>query len=184
MFKIFINFLKILEIINNNQEYIVGNFLKTHGKTIAVTESCTGGLISSLLTDISGSSDYIFANFVTYSNEAKVKILNVSENTINKYGAVSEQTAKEMAVGLLKTTKSDYAIATTGIAGPAGGSIQKPVGLMYVGIADKNDVKVIEIRQPKVLHRRIMKLIFAKAALKELYNFMKRGIKNENNNFN
>lgn len=175
MFKLFINIAKITELFVNgiSFERKIGEILKKREKTVATTESCTGGLVSSLLTDVSGSSEYIFANFVTYSNEAKMKYLGVSEETLKKYGAVSEQTAKEMAEGLLKESGCDYALATTGIAGPSGGSAEKPVGLMYIGLADKINVKVIKINQPSELYRRIMKISFAKEALKELYLFIK-----------
>ncbi len=181
-----INLAKIIEICLKTKflENSVGQLLIKLKKTVATTESCTGGLVSSLLTDVSGSSEYIFANFVTYSNEAKMKYLGVSEETLQKYGAVSEQTAKEMAEGLLKATECDYALATTGIAGPTGGSKEKPVGLMYLGIADKKSIKVVKIQQPQELYRRIMKIAFAKEALKHLYLFINEGNKNENNNIN
>lgn len=169
------NFIKNIELFGNNIEYKVGKFLRENKKTVATTESCTGGLVSSLLTDVSGSSEYIFANFVTYSNEAKMKYLGVSEETLNTLGAVSEQTAKEMAEGLLKVSGCDYALATTGIAGPTGGSSEKPVGLMYVGIADKNETKVVKVLQPQDIKRTLMKKLFAKQALKELYSFITRG---------
>lgn len=155
-----------------NYETLIGNLLRAYNKTLAVTESCTGGLVSSLLTDISGSSDYIFANFVTYSNEAKEKYLKVSHETLEQYGAVSEQTAREMAKGLLEETGCDFALSTTGIAGPSGGTDKKPVGLMYIGIADKNNCKVIKILQPEFLQRRFMKLFFARKALEELYQYL------------
>ncbi len=143
------------------------------GKTVAVAESCTGGLISSLLTDVSGSSEYIKENFVTYANEAKTTYLGVSEETLKKYGAVSPETAKEMVEGLLKNTDCDFAIATTGIAGPTGGTEEKPVGLMYLGLASRVDVKIIKIQQPKELYRRIMKIAFAKQALNEFLQFIR-----------
>lgn len=173
--KILINILKLTEIFSGIKcpENAVGELLKQREKTLASTESCTGGLVSSLLTDVSGSSEYIFANFVTYSNEAKMKYLGVSEETLSKYGAVSEQTAKEMAEGLLKVSGCDYAVATTGIAGPTGATEGKPVGLMYLGLASKTETKVVKVIQPPQLYRRVMKLAFAKTALKELYLFIK-----------
>lgn len=176
MFKLFVNLTKIIELLSKTLfiENRVGKILRETNKSVAVTESCTGGLVSSLLTDVSGSSDYIFANFVTYSNAAKSKYLDVSEETLKQYGAVSEQTAKEMAEGLQKVSQCNYAVATTGIAGPTGGSIDKPVGLMYVGITDGNNTKVIKILQSPNLYRRIMKIAFAKEALKELYSFINK----------
>ncbi|MCR5260447.1 MAG: CinA family protein [Candidatus Gastranaerophilales bacterium] len=175
MIKFFINLAKITELLFGKvfPENSIGKILRERGKTVATTESCTGGLVSSLLTDVSGSSEYIFANFVTYSNEAKSKYLGVKEETLAEFGAVSEQTAKEMAEGLLKVSGCDYALATTGIAGPTGDTADKPIGLMYVGIADKNETKVIKINQPPALYRRIMKIAFAKEALKQLYLFIR-----------
>jgi len=107
---------------------------------LSCAESCTGGLISSYLTDISGASGFIFQNFVTYSNDAKNKFLDVSLDTLNKYGAVSEQTAFEMGLGLLKY--ADVGLATTGILGPTGGSKEKPVGLVYIAVSFKGKVFV------------------------------------------
>lgn len=175
MLKFFINLAKILDILTGNYlpENTIGKLLREKGKTIAIAESCTGGLISSLLTDISGSSEYIFANFTTYSNEAKMKYLGVSAETLKKYGAVSPETAKEMVEGLLKNTDCDFAIATTGIAGPTGGTDTKPVGLMYLGLASRVDVKIIKIQQEKELYRRIMKIAFAKRALNEFLYFIR-----------
>lgn len=172
-----INFLTKIELFfeGNKVETAIGKFLRKNKKTVATTESCTGGLVSSLLTDVSGSSEYIFANFVTYSNEAKMKYLGVSKETLDKYGAVSKQTAKEMAEGLLKVSDCDFALATTGIAGPTGGSPEKPVGLMYIGIANKKETKIVKVLQPETLQRKTMKAVFAKQALKELYSFIKRG---------
>ena len=95
---------------------------------------CTGGLLSSRLTDVAGSSSYIKENFVTYANEAKIELLNVSQETLETYGAVSEQCAKEMAEGLYKKTGCDVAISTTGIAVPTTPEAGRPVGLMYVAI--------------------------------------------------
>ena len=174
MIKFFINLAKITELLFGKvfPENSVGKILHERKKTVATTESCTGGLVSSLLTDVSGSSEYILANFVTYSNEAKSKYLGVKEETLKQYGAVSEQTAREMAEGLLKATGCDYALATTGIAGPTGGSAEKPVGLMYVGLANGQETKVIKVNQSPCLYRRIMKIAFAKEALKQLYLFI------------
>ena len=169
MIKFLVNISKILEILSGNYlpENTIGKLLREKGKTVAVTESCTGGLVSSLLTE------YIMANFVTYSNEAKMKYLGVSEETLEKHGAVSPETAKEMVEGLLKNTDCDFAIATTGIAGPTGGTDEKPVGLMYLGLGSRVDVKIVKIQQPKELYRRIMKIAFAKQALNEFLYFIR-----------
>jgi nicotinamide-nucleotide amidase len=115
---------------------VVGKLLIQKRKTVSFAESCTGGKIASAITDIAGSSLYFKSSVVTYSNESKLKILGVKEETLKKFGAVSEETAKEMARGILNLSGSDYAFSVTGIAGPGGGSKDKPVGLVYVGFAD------------------------------------------------
>ncbi len=108
------------------------------GSSLALAESCTGGLISTLITDLPGSSNYFLGSAVTYSNSSKNRILGVSQDTISKYGAVSEQTAVEMAEGAAKVFGSDYAASVTGIAGPGGGSHIKPVGTVCIGLTDGN----------------------------------------------
>ncbi len=101
---------------------------------IVTAESCTGGLIASLLTEFSGSSDVVDCGFVTYSNEAKSNCLGVADELIAQHGAVSDQVAREMAVGALEHSNADVAIAVTGVAGPGGGTAEKPVGLVYVAV--------------------------------------------------
>ncbi len=120
-----------------NMEQELGRLLSLKKKTVAVAESCTGGLIGSMLTDVAGSSDYFLMSAVTYSNDAKIKILGVNPNTLIKYGAVHEETAKEMAIGVMKVAGADYGVATSGIAGPGGGTADKPVGTVCIGIAGK-----------------------------------------------
>ncbi len=115
------------------EKILVKNLIKKN-KTIATCESCTGGLISKLITDVSGSSSVFGYGVCTYANEAKMKLLGVSQKTLDAYGAVSEQTALEMAQGMLELSGADIAISTTGIAGPTGGSSEKPVGLVYSSI--------------------------------------------------
>jgi len=105
---------------------------------LATAESCTGGMISSAITELSGSSDIFDRGFVTYSNEAKIEMLGVSPKTIETNGAVSEQTAYQMAQGALKNSLGDIAVSVTGIAGPSGGCPEKPVGLVYIGITTNN----------------------------------------------
>lgn len=109
--------------------------LKKHGKTIATCESCTGGLISKRITNVSGASDVFGYGVCTYANEAKMKLLSVSKNTLSSYGAVSSNTAREMALGMRNLSGADIAISTTGIAGPTGGTATKPVGLVYTAIS-------------------------------------------------
>lgn len=119
---------------------IVGQMLKSKHLTIATAESCTGGLLGAALTQEPGSSEFYLGGVVSYSNSVKRGILGVSEENLKTFGAVSEEVAKEMAVGIRSKVGSDLAISTTGIAGPDGGSDQKPVGLVYIGIATPEGV--------------------------------------------
>ena len=137
----------------NIPEKIVGELLLEKKLTVSVAESCTGGLISSKLTDISGSSAYIKLNFVTYSNKAKIKMLGIDPDLIKKYGAVSEQVAKKMAEGIRKVSETDIGLGITGIAGPTGGTSEKPVGLVYIGISDKNRTAVHKVNINSKLSR-------------------------------
>jgi nicotinamide-nucleotide amidase len=116
-------------------EQEVGRLLKEKKFTLAIAESCTGGLISNLVTDVAGSSDYFLFSAITYSNDAKMKVIGVSQNTLKAHGAVHEQTALEMALGVKKAGNADWGISTTGIAGPTGGTVDKPVGTVCIGIA-------------------------------------------------
>ncbi len=116
-------------------QQLVHQILSQRGKTLAVAESCTGGVIASRFTAMAGSSAYILAGVVAYANEAKRDILGVSYDDIMRYGAVSEQVARQMAEGARRITGADYAIATTGIAGPSGGSLEKPVGTVWIAVA-------------------------------------------------
>lgn len=125
---------------------IVGQLLKNKQLTIATAESCTGGLLAGALTQEPGSSGFYLGGVVSYSNSLKQGLLGVSEDNLIKYGAVSEQVAKEMAKGIRLSTGSDLAISTTGIAGPDGGSDQKPVGLVYIGLATSEGVQVEKIQ--------------------------------------
>ena len=108
--------------------------------SIAVAESCTGGLLSSSLTSIPGASRYFNCGFITYSNESKIKMLNVDSQTIELFGAVSEKVAYEMAVGAGQNSQSDLAISVTGIAGPSGGTAEKPVGMVCFGFYVEGEV--------------------------------------------
>ncbi len=117
---------------------VVTRLLSKQQKTVSVAESCTGGLLGKLLTDLGGSSSYFLGGALTYSNEAKEAILNVSHETLDNFGAVSEETAKEMAQGTRQLLRADIGLSLTGIAGPGGGSDEKPVGTFYVGIATES----------------------------------------------
>ncbi|WP_367714770.1 CinA family protein [Nitratireductor sp. GISD-1A_MAKvit] len=110
---------------------------EAHGIMLATAESCTGGMIAAALTDIAGSSSVVDRGFVTYSNEAKMEMLGVSPETLAAHGAVSQETALEMAAGALARSRAGVAVAVTGIAGPDGGSADKPVGLVWFGLALK-----------------------------------------------
>ncbi len=118
---------------------IVARLLKASGKTLATAESCTGGLIAKQLTDLAGSSEFFVGSVVSYSNSVKEAVLGVSRQLLAEKGAVSHEVAEAMAQGVLKLTGSDYAISVTGIAGPGGATAEKPVGLVFVGYADKKD---------------------------------------------
>ena len=142
-----------------------GQILLDKNLTISTAESCTGGLVSSLLTDIPGSSAFITLNVVTYANEIKHKILNVSLETLNTHGAVSKECATEMVLGLKQLTNSDVCLATTGIAGPSGGTKDKPVGLCYVAFLYDNNLKIKKLLFPPNTQRKELKLLFAKAAI-------------------
>ena len=113
--------------------------------TISVAESCTGGLLAYNLTKLANSSKYFQMGLTTYSNKAKIKILKVNQNIIKKYGAVSEECCLSMLNSLMKMNKVSIALAITGIAGPKGGSLKKPVGLVYIGLKIKSKIKIKKI---------------------------------------
>lgn len=115
------------------------NYLIDKKLTIATAESCTGGLLAHILTNISGSSAYFNRGIISYSNKSKIELLQIPDNLIKDYGAVSEQVAKAMAKGIRMISKVDIGISTTGIAGPTGGTKKKPVGLVYIGFSTKKD---------------------------------------------
>lgn len=116
-------------------EQEVGNLLRQKGLTLGIVESATGGLMSHLITNIHGSSDYYKGSVTAYSNEVKIKVIGVKEDTINQYGAVSYQVVEEMARGGRKALAVDICLADTGIAGPTGATTEKPIGLFYIGLA-------------------------------------------------
>ena len=127
-------------------EVSVVDLLEKNELTISTAESCTGGLLAGRLINVPGVSDVYKEGFITYTNKAKRKTLGVNKSTLKKYGAVSEQTAKEMAVGAALAADTDISISVTGIAGPDGGTNEKPVGLVYVGVCIKDIVHVEEFR--------------------------------------
>ena len=115
--------------------------MKKMGLTLSLAESCTGGLIAHRITNIPGSSNYFLGGVVAYSNEAKEKILGVPNEILVRYGAVSEETARAMAEGTRRLLASDIALAVTGIAGPTGGTPEKPAGLVYIALAAEEEVR-------------------------------------------
>jgi nicotinamide-nucleotide amidase len=122
----------------------IGDILLARGLTICTAESCTGGLIAHRLTNIAGSSAYVLGGIVAYSNPVKQNLLKVREQTLIDHGAVSEETAREMASGARNLLKTDVAISVTGIAGPGGGTETKPVGLTYIGVATPDGAVTVE----------------------------------------
>jgi nicotinamide-nucleotide amidase len=145
---------------------VVGEKLAKQGKTIAVAESCTGGCLAKLLTDVVGASRYFKQGWVTYSNGSKSCELGVPAGLIEKYGAVSEQVAEAMAQGARKNAGTDFAIGITGIAGPNGGSEQKPVGLVYISLGSDNGCETRRFVMPG--DRELIRLRAAQTALNML----------------
>lgn len=148
--------------------------LREDGETLAVAESCTGGLISKRITDVSGASDVFLGGAVTYANEAKVRMIGVSEETLKAHGAVSEETAREMAKGVREALGADFGISVTGIAGPTGGTPEKPVGTVFVGINSKYGSKVKRLSLSAMRDREYIRTVSATNAL-ALVLEMKRG---------
>ena len=123
-----------------NIEEKVGELLKSQKMTLSTAESCTGGGVAALITSVPGSSEYFKGGIVAYSNEVKTSLLHVSPETLEKHGAVSQETVIEMARGAMDALKTDCAIATSGIAGPGGGTPQKPVGTIWMAVACKGKI--------------------------------------------
>jgi nicotinamide-nucleotide amidase len=124
---------------NEELEQVIGRMLTEKKLTIAVAESCTGGLITDKITDVPGSSNYFERGVIAYSNQSKTEILKVPKELIEKHGAVSSEVAKAMAAGVRQIADTDIGVSTTGIAGPTGGSPEKPVGLVWIGFSDRNE---------------------------------------------
>jgi nicotinamide-nucleotide amidase len=120
----------------------IGDLLKNKGWTLAIAESCTGGLVCDRITDVSGSSDYFMGGMVTYSNASKANHLGIPLDYIGRYGAVSPQVAKKMAQGVRKTFNTTFGLSTTGVAGPTGGTKRSPVGRVFIGLAEGRKVWV------------------------------------------
>ena len=148
----------------------VSLLLKQKKLTVATAESCTGGLIANSLTNISGSSEYFDIGIISYSNKAKIDLLDVSEDILKKYGAVSNQVAESMARGVKDKSNVDIGISTTGIAGPTGGTKDKPVGLVYIGISSQKNtiVKKFQFNGNRLENKEKT----CNGALKMLFNFL------------
>jgi nicotinamide-nucleotide amidase len=132
---------RVLSVDGEPMEAVVGKLLDGKKATVAVAESCTGGLVSNMLTNVPGSSGYFLFSGVTYSNESKIKILGIDRAVIEQYGAVHEETAKEMAACARKISGATYGLSTSGVAGPSGGSDEKPVGTICIGLASPEETK-------------------------------------------
>jgi nicotinamide-nucleotide amidase len=127
-------------------EVVIGKILKAQNKTMATAESCTGGYIAHLITSIPGSSAYFNGSVVSYSNKLKESILGVSAETLKKAGAVSEETVLEMVRGLINKLNVDYGVAVSGIMGPDGGSAEKPVGLVWIAVGNKEKTQTTKLQ--------------------------------------
>ncbi len=129
-------------------EEVVGKLLTAQGRTLATAESCTGGSISQLLTRLSGSSTYFKGGIVSYANDVKINVLRVSAKSIENHGAVSQQVVEQMAINSRELLQTDYAVATSGVAGPTGGTEEKPVGTVWIAVAAKEEVKSKKLTLP------------------------------------
>ena len=158
-------------------EGVVAGLLREQGRTVSVAESCTGGLITDRLTDIPGSSMYLERGLVTYSNRSKTELLGVTEDILQKHGAVSEETARLMAEGVRMLAGSDLGLATTGIAGPDGGSETKPVGTVFIALADGEETICRKFSYR--WDRRRIKIIASQAALLMLKQYLTGGTNRE-----
>lgn len=143
LFRQLIDLVKDFMVADNDDELqvVIGKLLKEKSKTVGTAESCTGGYIAHLITSVPGSSNYFKGSIVSYANEAKENLLNVHSETLKKAGAVSEETVIEMVKGALTQLHIDYAVATSGIMGPEGGSEEKPVGTVWIAVGNRNKVK-------------------------------------------
>ena len=148
----------------------IGYLLQERGWKLALAESCTGGLVGNRITDVPGSSEYFLGGVVSYSNQAKINLLGVSWETLNSHGAVSRETVIEMARGALKLIEANIAVSVSGIAGPGGGTVEKPVGTTWLGLAvnDKEWANVFQFAGDRMQN----KLAAADAALQMLLDYL------------
>ena len=158
-------------IFNENDMIELQNLLRANKQTITTAESCTGGLVASMITKISGSSDIFNGSIVTYSNKIKNQELNVKKETLEKYGAVSCEVVNEMLDGVIKKFDANFAIAISGIAGPNGATKNKPVGTVVIGLCDLNNHKIVAIHN-FIGSREEVQIQAAKISLKEISKFI------------
>ena len=162
-------------IFNEDDMIKLQTLLRANNQTITTAESCTGGLVASMITKISDSSDIFNGSIVTYSNKIKNQELHVKNKTLEKFGAVSIEVVDEMLIGVLKKFDANFAIAISGIAGPNGGTRNKPVGTVIIGISDEKKKKIVNIYNFKG-SREDIQIQAAKVALKEIYKFIKNSL--------
>jgi nicotinamide-nucleotide amidase len=153
-----------------NLERVIGDRLRGRGWTLAIAESCTGGLVCDYITNVSGSSDYFEGGMVTYSNESKEKYLGIPMNDIKRYGAVSPQVVRKMAEGVRKAFNTTFGLSTTGVAGPTGGTKRSPIGRVFIGLADgrRTWVRKLDLKG----NRREIKKQAAERSLEFLYKIL------------
>lgn len=163
------------DIFNAHQMQELQDLLREHHKTITCAESCTGGLIASMITEISGSSDIFNGSIVSYSNEIKIQELQVKKEHLLQNGAVSHEVVSDMLDGILRKFQADYAIAVSGIAGPNGGTPNKPVGTVVVGIASNNAYKKV-VTYHFNGDRKAVQIQTAKSSLLNLLNLVKKDL--------
>ena len=157
-------------------ESAVGDLLKAYGKTLSTAESCTGGMISSLITSVPGSSEYFLGSVTSYANGVKENVLGVPAEIIAEHGAVSSECVAAMAEGVRRITSSDYSVATSGIAGPGGGSEEKPVGTVWIGVSSDNGTETFRLKFNSDRKRNIER--FSSTALHILLNKIKKELNN------
>lgn len=161
------------ELFNEKDMIMLQNLLRDNKLTITAAESCTGGLVASMITKISGSSDIFNGSIVTYSNKIKNQELNVKNETLEKFGAVSSEVVEEMLDGVISKFDANLAIAISGIAGPNGGTKNKPVGTVVIGIINQNSHKIVEVYNFSG-DRETVQIKAAKTSLKEILNFLQK----------
>lgn len=165
------------KIFNKKDMIELQDILRNNKKTITTAESCTGGLVASMITKVSGSSDIFNGSIVSYSNKIKNQELNVNNETLEKFGAVSTEVVNEMLDGAIKKFEADFAIAISGIAGPTGATKNKPVGTVVIGISDANNAKIIDTFYFKGTREEVQ-IQAAKTSLKKILKFAKKTLDN------